>query len=1306
LLIWLIPLGICSFHLLAIAGLRHISFSCLHFTNSNRSSRESSFDQLSTPNPESLPYLEKGPPSPLSDPDLFSANRHHLFAIANEMKGIIKKEFDDENDEQEALRSEFRELYINWKQRTLDLDRTRENDENALKQSSPEAPFTAATQELSTAPLPTLTEGGRRANRFATDYEMQRILELSLQEDRERRQKEREAKEAQANASRDREAYIPDMLPPAEIARRTFEDNSQARQPRDAIRIFDFVPPPDDFTEEEDRLLRQEYATNIKAWGRIAKTVGNGRTYKECINHYYATKWDRPYEKKQRGRKGRRGGKKPLSGKKSALVPAGDTDMVDADGSTPLVTDSGRPRRAAAPQWPKDPDAEQGPLVPQGKKVSAGGKYDGAKEGEPGTEKPGRRKGTKEKAPRKARNQPLAARPTASSPQKADKEGKDKIVPMTSEDRPMWEAMPQLLPTQPVYAESGAADILKAGISAPTERARSHSQSQRQGASSYWSVVEEHDFRKCLEYFGTDFQAIANHMGSKTQTMVSILGFVVCEKNYTDLPQIKNHFHKLVSDGKNLDLVQKANEATHRRNRGDAIGPPPVPTQPPKRRYDPIQTPMPRTLAPNTEVIDLENSPSQSVMPLHVSPPQFAPQIRFPAQPPAARQSNAAGEPRTHQDPVIPAQNPAPRPHHPPGPRMGFFVDDARSAVAHAFQQPAHQATQQPTRPVSNQNETNTQRIARIKTEHDNNPSRNPFSHPPGPSIAEQDAERERERLRVERDLVQQQHHQSQSQRAIQDTRARMQAAVDARAQLELEEREPDQLHQRQQQPNFFRSTGGQMQPSMYPRPGASEPSRAEQHFPQTQFGIQVTPISSASSPIVDLTGPSLHQPQPRPFSPSLRAVRPPSPVHAPPALNAPPQRTMTPTPAPAPAPALPAKEPPKRLNIMSMLNPEPEEERPRRREPEINTPVSSGTPAQQYRPHLPPSESGTPREPFGEPRPYSRPTFPPSHHTPGSSVSTPTSESAPRDGLPPMGHRDSWPGPRPAFQGLPMQQQHQVGSPLSQPQHGPPMPEPRGSLFNRDYRSATFGSLNQARHVPSPPPAAGGAYSHSRTPSYTQNAQAQHSAQSSAPLATGAGPSLNLRQNPYARKDGPPAPSSQPHLHGSQVVHAQNEANHSHNRYAQYEPPQQDPRREAMFDRFRERPSEVPTREQQHRDQMLAQQQHQHQHRFGGHHTPPVTQPQFAPPERSGPTPLSHPTYAPPPDAGQLQHPDSRSQQQLEYQAELRRRDYERERQRQERMETEAQYRNAYQAQNQQRLYDDRMRAHQGWEPGPGPKQ
>lgn len=44
---------------------------------------------------------------------------------------------------------------------------------------------------------------------------------------------------------------------------------------------------------------------------------------------------------------------------------------------------------------------------------------------------------------------------------------------------------------------------------------------QRSSASSYWSVPEVQDFMKFIGHFGTDFGAIAAHMGTKTQTMVS-----------------------------------------------------------------------------------------------------------------------------------------------------------------------------------------------------------------------------------------------------------------------------------------------------------------------------------------------------------------------------------------------------------------------------------------------------------------------------------------------------------------------------------------------------------------------------------------------------------------------------------------------------------------------------------------------------------------------------------------------------------------------------------------------------------------
>jgi hypothetical protein len=493
------------------------------------SSRESSIEGMSSPDPDSLPYLEKGPPTPLSDPDPFSSVKREL--LENDIKSFLKGEIDTESIEQARLEQEYRVLYLEWKRNAIRLDREREEAERAAKQSSPESVAPVANAEMLVPSLPTPTEGGRRTHRFASEYEIQRVMEISLREEEEKKQKELALKEAQVSASADRECDIPDLLTPNEAKRRIFEDVSQARRPEDALRIFEFVPPVDDFTEEEDRVMRDAYKEYTKVWGKIAKVVG--RTYKECINHYYASKWDRPYKSRQGGRKGRgaRGRGKSTGRQRSALVPAEDAVETDVNGAS-MVTESGRPRRAAAPTWPKESDQEQNfSVAATGKRT---GKGDG-KDSETGTEKPGRRK-TKEKGPKKtARNPPLAARPTV-SPQKVDRETKEKLMQPREIDDP-WlvkassvvcqtEPMPPLMPQPHLYPEANVSVYRETAdmgsVAGPAERARSHSNTtQRQGASSYWSVIEEQDFQRCLEYYGTDFQAISNHMVTKTHTMVS-----------------------------------------------------------------------------------------------------------------------------------------------------------------------------------------------------------------------------------------------------------------------------------------------------------------------------------------------------------------------------------------------------------------------------------------------------------------------------------------------------------------------------------------------------------------------------------------------------------------------------------------------------------------------------------------------------------------------------------------------------------------------------------------------------------------
>jgi hypothetical protein len=484
------------------------------------SSRESSLDRMSTPDLSEVPYLER-PTTPLSAPDPFSTIKQEV--PEDSIKHLLKEEIDGEAEEQRRLQHEFRQLYFEWKSKAMRHDRQKEEVEREAKQCSPESVSAVGASELLMPSLPTPTEGGRRAHRFASDYDLQRVMEMSLREEEEKKLKELAIKEAAVNIAADREADIPALLSPNEAKRRVFEDVSQARRPQDAVTFFEFVPPIDDFTEEEDRLMRDVYKETPKVWHDIAKVVR--RTYKECINHYYASKWEKPYKSRVGGKRRTRGGKKPARGR-SALVPAEDAE-TDSNGVA-MVTESGRPRRAAAPIWPsKESDQEQGVVA------ATTGKRNGKTEAEAGTEKAGRRK-AKEKAPKKTgRTQLLAARPTV-SPQKADREIKDKLVQAMDLDDP-WamqrggqlpEPMPVMRQSQ-LYPE-GNLPLLRENADlapvagGPTERPRSHSNTtQRQGASSYWSVTEEQDFQRCLEYYGTDFQAISSHMGTKTQTMVS-----------------------------------------------------------------------------------------------------------------------------------------------------------------------------------------------------------------------------------------------------------------------------------------------------------------------------------------------------------------------------------------------------------------------------------------------------------------------------------------------------------------------------------------------------------------------------------------------------------------------------------------------------------------------------------------------------------------------------------------------------------------------------------------------------------------
>jgi serine/arginine repetitive matrix protein 2 len=485
--------------------------------------KDSSPEPYASPDFEALPYLSHRLPTPLSNPD---QNNNDADDIALPLREKLQQIEEEEMKRQEELREEFVDRYSKWRKDTEVLSRTRNASEPIVE--PPAAPISIPAA-VSPTPVPT-TESGRRALKYSSELELERALAESLKEAEQKAAEEQRKAKGQVNP--EREAEVPAQRPAYEREVRTFKDTSMLRDSSDILRIFEFAPPEDTFTEKEDEILRIAYAQNMKMWIKISDVVG--RSPKECIYHYYATKWDKPY-KKSAGKRGKaRGPKKGLVRKKLETEQPQDQPM----------TESGRPRRAAAPKFMtsaqngrNDIDGDQEPLPAAGRRSAT--KDDGAN----AEDRPGRRgRVAREKGTRKPRNQPLVAKGQgAPSPVKVTREKKEKMPPLEVEGVQPWPAvvqeqvtqervMPALLPIQgqpyleqpqqPLYPSKS--EMLMTAAPATVERPRSHSNTaQRQGASSYWSVTEEQDFKACLAYFGTDFQSIANHMGSKTQTMVS-----------------------------------------------------------------------------------------------------------------------------------------------------------------------------------------------------------------------------------------------------------------------------------------------------------------------------------------------------------------------------------------------------------------------------------------------------------------------------------------------------------------------------------------------------------------------------------------------------------------------------------------------------------------------------------------------------------------------------------------------------------------------------------------------------------------
>jgi serine/arginine repetitive matrix protein 2 len=1112
-----------------------------------RRRRGISADQDAMPDLSTLPYLGSGPPTPLSDieQDRPKLSDSVMLVIRDKLRRSIEPELSTEQTLQQ-----YADLYRQWRLNTRPLDDEREQDDQE-RQPSAEPSLKATTPDVTTAAMAGFVDQmhvgtGRRGHRWATELDYEQVLKESLKTAEEERMGKKEKEPRRAMADPEREANLPLEIVASEAHRRIYHDTNFQREPGQGIFVFHYEPPEDDFTEEEHRVMVQNYRDQFaKKWGKLAeilyREVGAERTYKDCINHYYATKWGREYKGKIKRGRGRRGGR--AGGRGRGAIANMERPEQTEDGMPLPLTGSGRPRRSAAPTF--------GGTEPEYDPISATatpGRARGQTDADGTQDRVGKRgKALKDKGSRKSKNMPLAAAPVG-SPIKIDRKEKgpgvkteDEIAKRPVEDIPIPAHIhAELIEDQFMFPGDALGGMSMNMLDRPKNQA-----SARPGPSSYWSVSELQDFDKNVAHFGTDWLAIANHMGTKTHTM------------------IKNQYLRLIEQGRS-DLEQVAKEADSRRERGDLLGPPPTPTPAPKRRYESTQTALPRQIAPTPE---LHKSPLVNPLALpKTTPPHAAPASRFstiaqapvhvkPLAPastfPSMPESSLASVPSIsqQQSPPVPVQRPQSQ-HHPslsqqkqhPGPRAGYFSDEL---PPHHVSRPSSQSSHQPSRLLQQH------APATIRTQEHQSHAYRGFSHHEREAVSRAELQQEQEaqhRLQHSRRISQEMnHHRGFGVGSIPPLAPPVRSNSVVRS---PEHRSMSYSHSRHV---------SQAQPMVQPPELQSQP-----HI-SLSGAQQLPPRSSILTPPV--------KEEPRNLPPSnipqaqMQSQRPLNPQYGQPS---------NPT-TPVPAPPKPAAEP-RKSNLMSLLNDTETEEPRRKKANEQGPPSHNTTPLQQTPiapPPAPPASQALPprRAPYDDP--FGRQAYPQqSSLPPGSSTRTiDLTNDQPSNGRP--GVRENWQQRQPFH---PSHSQAQQQAPLSLSHSGLPQ-APFGDSRPFPNHRSVFSQHNTPQHVPSPPPHAvytNSPHMHSRTPSVSgaPGQPPRHGIPSTAGLqhTSTAGASAHILQpNPYAQVEPPGSSASatgpmgmrpSPHLHTSHVAQqrdpsGRNEHSQTHNGSMSYSNPQ-----------------------------------------------------------------------------------------------------------------------------------------------------
>jgi Myb-like DNA-binding domain len=479
--------------------------------------KDAQCNPIPTPPIEDLPFLS----ATIRDEQFFFGSSDDDEEVHETIMSSLCTELSSRAREAELnhmqLKEAFSNMYAPWRNAVSNMDRMK-REENPLTPAPASPPVSIAPTVVPT-PLIERTRGAKNI----TELDLQNILKASEQSARE--EQERRDRELTSKPNYDMEAVIPIMMEQHEMESSFFEDRNQLVGEQHALDVFAFVPPQDDFTPEEQKAFIAAFNSHPKRWSDIADCLP-GRDFQQCILHYYLTKhtakykdlWRKTLPKKKRGRG------TAVRPRSTALMSDLVYEREEVDGTPAAVTDTGRPRRAAAPTFGEAAAELENAIIPAitSRRV--------AKEsnGEQPVEKPTSRKRAGPKGPRRTK---AAIGPvTGPSPQKLEKEikaaranGKLDVFVLKNDEGFIPDVQTGISvdtePSRPppTLPKTSALDGTTSGRPLTTAR------NGPQQSSSYWSVPETNYFPTLVDYFGRDWAGISLFMETKTSNMVSNL---------------------------------------------------------------------------------------------------------------------------------------------------------------------------------------------------------------------------------------------------------------------------------------------------------------------------------------------------------------------------------------------------------------------------------------------------------------------------------------------------------------------------------------------------------------------------------------------------------------------------------------------------------------------------------------------------------------------------------------------------------------------------------------------------------------